>query len=113
MYDAHIRRNTLLRELTFETCVYFMSCYLARKQLPTLRLEIDIQTMPPGSPQRLRFEEDFGDDLSKILGVPSDWVRVHTLRPATGADWMVEVVFQIETDTQTDVAQVTLPIAFF
>ena len=78
----------------------------ARKQLPTLRLEIDISTMPPGSPQRLRFEEDFADDLSKILGIRADWVRVYTLRPATGADWMLEVGFQIEADAQTDVAQV-------
>lgn len=78
----------------------------SRKQLPTLRLEIDITTMPPGSPQRLRFEEDFADDLSKILGIRADWVRVHTLRPATGADWMLEVVFQIEADAQTDVSQI-------
>ena len=83
-----------------------VSLYAARKQLPTLRFEIDITTMPPGSAQRLRFEEDFADDLSKILGIRSDWVRVHTLRPATGADWMLEVVFQLEADAQTDVSQV-------
>lgn len=96
------------RSLCWSFVVLYMSdlTSLARKQLPTLRLEIDITTMPPGSPQRLRFEEDFADDLSKMLGVPADWVRVHSLRPATGADWMIEVVFQIEADAQTDITQV-------
>ena len=61
--------------------------------------------MPPGSPQRLRFEEDFADDISNILGVPAAWVSVHGLRPAAGADWMLEVVFQLETDA-ADVSQV-------
>ena len=62
--------------------------------------------MPPGSPQRLRFEEDFADDLGSVLGIPSSWVNVHSLRPAAGADWMLEVGFQLDGDDGSDLTQV-------
>lgn len=62
---------------------------------PCLRLDVDINAMPPGSTQRNQFEESFKKDVSRCLGIDSEMVEVFAVRPAPGMDWLTVVDFDI------------------
>ena len=50
-------------------------------KLPTLRLNVDINTMPPGSTQRNQFEEMFSNDVSRAAGIDSRFVEIISVKP--------------------------------
>lgn len=67
----------------------------AAAALPCIRLDVDINAMPPGSIQRNQFEEMFKGDISKCLGIDNDMVEVFAVRPSPGMDWLTVVDFDI------------------
>lgn len=62
---------------------------------PTVRLDVDINTMPPGSPQRNQFEELFINDICRTIDIDLEMVRIHRIYPAPGMDWLTLVEFDI------------------
>ena len=62
---------------------------------PSLRLDIDIQTIPPSSMQRRQFEEMFISDLALALGVKEDIIEIYSVKPAASMPWLVVVEFDI------------------
>lgn len=65
-------------------------------RLPSLRLDLDVATIPPGSLQRNQFEEKFTADIASALSIDRDVVRVYGVQPAPGAAWLAEVQFDLE-----------------
>lgn len=68
---------------------------LQHHRLPTLRLNVDINNMPPGSPQRNQFEEMFINDLSRSAGIEPRFIEINSVKPAPGMDWLTLVEFDI------------------
>lgn len=66
--------------------------------IPALRLDVDINTIPPGSTKRNEFEEMFQNDISKSLGIDSSQVVVLNIRPSPGMEWLTVVEFDIFVD---------------
>lgn len=64
-------------------------------KLPTLRLNVDINTMPPGSTQRNQFEEMFTNDLARAVSIDPRFVEIVSVKPAPGMDWLTLVEFDI------------------
>lgn len=62
---------------------------------PLVRLDLDINTIPPSSTHRRQFEEMFVSDVSRALGVPSEIIEVISVKPAPNSEWLVEVEFDI------------------
>lgn len=69
---------------------------------PELRVDIDINSMPPSSTQRRQFEEMFGSDLATALGIDALMVEVISLKPAIGMDWLTVVEFDIVSPRRED-----------
>lgn len=65
------------------------------KALPSVRLDVDIGTIPPSSTQRRQFEEMFISDISKALDVEPNMVEIHAIKPVIIMSWLVEVTFDI------------------
>lgn len=68
---------------------------LRQKEWPTLRVDHDIGSIPPGTIDRHRFVEMFCADIANALGVDSELVEVISLKPAPGMDWLCLVEFDI------------------
>ena len=66
-------------------------------RLPSVRLNFDINTMPPGSTQRHQFEEMLINDLSRALDVPPTVFEIISVKPAPGMDWLTLVEFNAYT----------------
>ncbi len=62
---------------------------------PSLRLDIDIQTIPPSSMQRRQFEEMFVSDVTQALGMTEDHLEIYSVKPAANMPWLVVVEFDI------------------
>ena len=63
---------------------------------PTVRLDIDTHSMPPGSTERHQFEEMFSSDVQRILKLEeSDVVSIVSIKPAPGMNWLTVVEFDI------------------
>jgi hypothetical protein len=67
----------------------------ASSTTPALRLDADINTIPPGSTQRNEFEEMFRNDIARTLGIDVGLVGVLNIRPSPGMDWLTIVEFDI------------------
>ncbi len=67
----------------------------ASKFTPSVRLDIDINSIPPSSTSRHQFKECFVADVAKYLDVSPDMVEVVTIRPAPGVDWLTLVDFDL------------------
>ena len=65
------------------------------KQLPSLRLDVDISTIPPSSTQRRQFEEMFASDVAQALDLDPSQVEIHSVKPVVIMSWLVEVTFDI------------------
>lgn len=68
---------------------------MRQKEWPTLRVDHDISTIPPGTIDRHRFVEMFCADIANALGVDAELVEVISLKPAPGMDWLCLVEFDI------------------
>lgn len=62
---------------------------------PTLRLDIDANTIPPSSTSRHQFLELFVADLAKALEVVPEMIEILSVKPAPGMDWLTSVEFDI------------------
>jgi hypothetical protein len=49
-----------------------------------VRLDIDIQTIPPTSTERRRFEEMLTNDLAKALRIDIDMIEILSIKPSIG-----------------------------
>ena len=72
----------------------------AAKQMergPMLRLDIDINDMPPSSTQRHQFEEMFKADIARALSIDTEKfvVEVVSIGPAGGKKWLTQVEFDL------------------
>jgi Ca2+-binding EF-hand superfamily protein len=67
----------------------------AAAALPCIRLDVDINAMPPGSTQRNQFEEMFKGDICRCLGIDNHMAEVFAVRPSPGMDWLTVVDFDI------------------
>lgn len=65
------------------------------RALPSVRLDVDISTIPPSSTQRRQFEEMFISDISKALDLETHMVEIHAIKPVIIMSWLVEVTFDI------------------
>lgn len=65
------------------------------KEWPTLRLDFDCATIPPGTIDRHRFIEMFCNDVANALGIEVELVEVISIKPAPGMDWLSLVEFDI------------------
>ena len=67
-----------------------------RSSSPTVRLDIDTHSMPPGSTERHQFEEMFASDIRRILKLgDNDDVTIVSIKPAPGMNWLTVVEFDI------------------
>jgi Ca2+-binding EF-hand superfamily protein len=64
-------------------------------RLPTVRVNVDINTMPPGSTQRNQFEEMFINDLARALSIQPRFIEIISVKPAPGMDWLTLVEFDL------------------
>jgi len=62
---------------------------------PSLRLDIDIQSIPPSSTQRRQFEEMFVSDLAQAMSVKEEVLEIYSVKPASSMPWLVVVEFDI------------------
>ena len=80
---------------------------LGSKQ-PSMRLEVDIKTIPPGSAERAKFVSSFQEDIGRCLFGGSmqgeNVVKVMEVKPAPGMDWLTVVVFDLVVDLGGDAA---------
>lgn len=71
----------------------------AHKDYPALRLDVDANTIPPGSTDRHQALEMFSDDLAKSLEITPDMIEIVSVKPAPGMDWLTMIEFDINTDS--------------
>ena len=69
------------------------------RALPSLRLDVDITTIPPSSTQRRQFEEMFVSDVANALELDNSQVEIHSVKPVVIMSWLVEVTFDIVLDS--------------
>lgn len=62
---------------------------------PQVRLDIDINSIPPSSTKRRQFEETFVSDICRAIQITPDMVEIISLKPALGFDWLTVVEFDI------------------
>ena len=62
---------------------------------PLVRLDVDINEIPPSSTQRRQFEEMFVADVARALACEPEIVEVISVKPAPNSEWLVEVEFDI------------------
>jgi Ca2+-binding EF-hand superfamily protein len=65
------------------------------KLLPSIRLQVDIETIPPSSTQRRQFEETFVADVTRAMQIENDTIEVYSIKPVTHKAWLLEVEFDI------------------
>lgn len=68
---------------------------IPQKLIPTLRLDIDINTIPPGSTQRRQFVEMFASDISRVLQTDPEMIEVVSVKPYPGMIWLTLVEFEV------------------
>ena len=62
---------------------------------PALRLDVDINTIPPSSTSRHQFLELFMEDISAALEIIPGLLEVISVQPAPGMDWLTMVQFDV------------------
>ena len=66
-----------------------------QKACPMIRLDIDVNSIPPSSTQRHQFEEMFISDIARALRIGVDMVEIISVKPSPNMDWLVNVEFDI------------------
>lgn len=84
------KRNTVVSNNNSNNPFHYQSAVI-----PTIRLDIDINTIPPGSVQRNTFEEMFINDIAKSLDIDVHLIHIHRVTPAPGMEWLILVEFDI------------------
>jgi Ca2+-binding EF-hand superfamily protein len=69
--------------------------YSSSQQYLSVRLDLDITTIPPGSTQRNQFEDMFCGDICRTLNIQSNMIQIHSLSPTPGMDWLTLVTFDL------------------
>ncbi|GMI27598.1 hypothetical protein TeGR_g953 [Tetraparma gracilis] len=68
------------------------------KHVPAMRLEVEVDTIPPGTAERSAFMNSFQDDVSRALGDGQGVTcKVQDIKPAAGMDWLTVVTFTLES----------------
>lgn len=62
---------------------------------PSVRLDIDIKTIPPSSMQRRQFEEMFVADIAHALNVSENILEIYSIKPAVNMPWLIVVEFDV------------------
>lgn len=65
------------------------------KKLPTVRLDIDIESIPPSTAQRRQFVESFINDVAKVLRINKRTIEVNAIKPHFNRPNMIVVEFEI------------------
>ncbi|GMH63967.1 hypothetical protein TL16_g07046 [Triparma laevis f. inornata] len=77
-----------------------------KKVEPSMRLEIDVHSIPPGSNERAQFVATFQEDVARSLFGGNmqggNIVKVTDVKPAPGMDWLTIVVFDLVVDLGGD-----------
>lgn len=66
-----------------------------QQQYLSVRLDLDITTIPPGSTQRNQFEDMFCGDICRTLNISPNMIHIHSLSPTPGMDWLTLVTFDL------------------
>jgi Ca2+-binding EF-hand superfamily protein len=69
--------------------------YSYQQQYLSVRLDLDITTIPPGSTQRNQFEDMFCGDICRTLNITPSMIHIHSLSPTPGMDWLTLVTFDL------------------
>jgi Ca2+-binding EF-hand superfamily protein len=69
--------------------------HVRQKHWPTLRVDQDVASIPPGTNERHRFMASFCADIAHALSIDTEFVEVVSIRPAPGMDWLCLIEFDI------------------
>jgi Ca2+-binding EF-hand superfamily protein len=64
-----------------------------KRTVPTVRIDVDINTIPPRSSQRQQFEEMIINDFAKALNINANMIDVLNIKPAVGMSWLSLIEF--------------------
>jgi hypothetical protein len=62
---------------------------------PSVRLDVDADSIPPSSTDRHNLLEKFVADVASALAISNTWVDIISVKPAPGMDWLTLVEFDI------------------
>lgn len=62
---------------------------------PTLRIDVDIDSIPPASTDRHLLLESFVNDIANALSITPAWVDVVSVKAAPGMNWLTQIEFDI------------------
>lgn len=68
---------------------------IRQRTLPTVRLDLDVNSIPPRTEARMQFEEMFITDVSRSLQIEEHLLEVHSIKGMLGMDWLTVVEFDI------------------
>lgn len=68
---------------------------IRQHSFPTVRLDIDVNSIPPRSSARMKFVEMFIADVCNVLNIDVKLVEVHSIKGMLGMDWLTLVEFDI------------------
>ena len=72
------------------------SLQVHKRRSPSVRLDIDISTIPPSSVQRRQFEEMFISDICKAIDIEDESVvEIYSIKPAVNMNWLIVVEFDV------------------
>ena len=74
-----------------------------RKPIPTVRIDVDINTIPPRSSQRQQFEEMLINDFAKALNINADMINILNIKQAVGMNWLSLIEFDFYIYHQGDI----------
>ena len=66
----------------------------SRSQTPIIRLDMDVNSVPPDSEARYSFVESLRQDLASSAGIQPERVQVNRIRRSPDMDWLTVVEFQ-------------------
>eukprot|EP01038_Epipyxis_sp_PR26KG_P004226 gene4226-6002_t len=72
------------------------------KSHPTLRLNIDIDSIPPSSNARHRLLTTFANDLATCLSIPSECIEIVSVKPDKVMEWLVLIEFELNVAFESE-----------
>ena len=60
---------------------------MVKRSGPALRLDVDLDAMPPASAPRREFVQRFQEDIARTVNIQADAVNVTGMRHAPNLDW--------------------------
>ena len=77
---------------------------IRQRSFPTVRLDIDVNSIPPRSSARMKFEEMFIADVCNALNIDVKLVEVHSIKGMLGMDWLTLIEFDIYIHKDTSLS---------